>query len=386
MRLSTMPIGLCIPQAEEPIPYRTSQLVPIAHNSYGLNTLYWKVILNLQHIIRDEMEDKCAEVFLPWPDAVTDIFDCEKAYPTETEIAMRFMENIMSTHQTMPQRIFRFKDDLNEIASGFSSIPSNVSQIFEAYSFSDSEENLLLQNEIMKAALLRVLSKTELSIVVIPEPGEIPRESIMCLDPYGTEPILYNNNLDAGFRPSAFAEEKPEVVLKRHNISAKKKSFRPTFATKIGELYAPGKVSIRSSFMKEETVFTDSPYFMGHYKLDLTRIIDCIISLKHDEHGMFWPKGIAPFEYHIVAIPEKSSEAERIYSTLTQEGIKVIIDDRDVDYKEKITFAWKVGSPRIIIIDNTWDKNGKSFKVTDRTDRGLYSLSVEEIIETHNRH
>lgn len=58
MRLSTIPLGLCIPQAEEPIPYRTSQLVPIAHDSYGLNTLYWKVILNLQQIIRDEMEDK----------------------------------------------------------------------------------------------------------------------------------------------------------------------------------------------------------------------------------------------------------------------------------------------------------------------------------------
>ena len=385
MRLSTMPLGLTIPRSEESILNRTDQLVPISHDSYGINAILWKVILIFQHIIREELEDKCAEVFLPWPNAVTDVFDCEKAYPTETEIAMRFMENIMSTHQALPQRIFQFKHVLREIAPVFSSIPSNVSQIFEAYSFSDSEADLHLQKEIIKEALLRVLLKTELPIVIVPEPGK-PKESIMCIYTYGNESILYNRSLNVGFRLKTFEQENPHEFLKRHNIDADARTFRPTFATKIGELYTPGQVSIRSSFMRDENVFSDSPYFMGRYELDLTRLLDCVIAKKYYKRGVIWPDSIAPFEYHIIAIPEKSSEAERIYTALHQSGIKVIWDDRDVPYRDKLSFAWLIGGNNLIILDNTWDKDGNRFKVSERSIHGvLLCLSVEKIIEAHNK-
>src|SRR5262249_45943579 len=68
-----------------------------------------------------------------------------------------------------------------------------------------------------------------------------------------------------------------------------------------------------------------------------------------DEHGISWPRAIAPWDVEIVAIgkpgtPERDA-AESLYRELSEAGLKVLIDDRDAGPGEKFADAELLGCP-----------------------------------------
>jgi cardiolipin synthase len=68
-----------------------------------------------------------------------------------------------------------------------------------------------------------------------------------------------------------------------------------------------------------------------------------------DEHGISWPRALAPFAVHLVSVgspgtPEREA-CERVYETLTGGGIEVLYDDRDGGPGEKFADAELLGCP-----------------------------------------
>jgi prolyl-tRNA synthetase len=73
---------------------------------------------------------------------------------------------------------------------------------------------------------------------------------------------------------------------------------------------------------------------MGCYGIGVTRIVAAAIEQNHDARGIVFPAPIAPFEASLVPIGyHKSAEvrdaADRLYAQLLQQGIDVLMDDRD---------------------------------------------------------
>ncbi len=73
---------------------------------------------------------------------------------------------------------------------------------------------------------------------------------------------------------------------------------------------------------------------MGCYGIGVSRIAAAAIEQNHDDRGIIWPRALAPFEVVICPIGWSKSEAVRnaasdLYRTLTQQGIEVMLDDRD---------------------------------------------------------
>jgi prolyl-tRNA synthetase len=68
-----------------------------------------------------------------------------------------------------------------------------------------------------------------------------------------------------------------------------------------------------------------------------------------DEHGISWPRSLAPFDVHLVALGRAGTEerdaAERVYSTLADAGVSVIYDDREAAAGEKFADAELLGCP-----------------------------------------
>src|SRR5947209_3796192 len=68
-----------------------------------------------------------------------------------------------------------------------------------------------------------------------------------------------------------------------------------------------------------------------------------------DEHGISWPRAIAPFEVHLVAIgapgTRERDAAEGVYRALREAGVSVVFDDRDAGPGEKFADAELLGSP-----------------------------------------
>ena len=72
---------------------------------------------------------------------------------------------------------------------------------------------------------------------------------------------------------------------------------------------------------------------MGCYGIGITRLPAAAIEQNHDERGIIWPAGIAPFHLALVPINMHKSErlraaVETLYQQLIAAGIEVLLDDR----------------------------------------------------------
>jgi len=84
-------------------------------------------------------------------------------------------------------------------------------------------------------------------------------------------------------------------------------------------------------------VFTDAngevkPAIMGCYGIGVGRLMASVVENSHDDFGPIWPLSIAPFHVLIVQIARDEAIlkiSEQLENELTEQGIEVLVDDRD---------------------------------------------------------
>jgi prolyl-tRNA synthetase len=89
--------------------------------------------------------------------------------------------------------------------------------------------------------------------------------------------------------------------------------------------------------------------WMGSYGLGPARIVAAAVEQFADEHGISWPRAIAPFDVELVGLGKEGTEeralAERLYDELRQAGLEVVYDDRDAGPGGKFADAELLGVP-----------------------------------------
>jgi prolyl-tRNA synthetase len=77
----------------------------------------------------------------------------------------------------------------------------------------------------------------------------------------------------------------------------------------------------------------EQPIWMGSYGIGPARICAAAVEQYFDEQGISWPRSIAPFDVHLVALGKQGTDeralAERLYEELRETGLDVIYDDRE---------------------------------------------------------
>jgi prolyl-tRNA synthetase len=91
------------------------------------------------------------------------------------------------------------------------------------------------------------------------------------------------------------------------------------------------------------------PIWMGSYGIGPARVVAAAVEQFADDHGISWPKALAPFAVHLVALgkpgtPERDA-AESLYETLVGGGVEVLYDDREAGPGEKFADAELLGCP-----------------------------------------
>ena len=88
---------------------------------------------------------------------------------------------------------------------------------------------------------------------------------------------------------------------------------------------------------------------MGSYGIGPARIVAAAVEQFADEHGISWPRALAPFAVHLVAIGAEDSDerraADELYASLCAGGVEVLYDDRDSAPGEKFADADLLGCP-----------------------------------------
>jgi prolyl-tRNA synthetase len=122
---------------------------------------------------------------------------------------------------------------------------------------------------------------------------------------------------------------------------------------------------------------------LGSYGIGITRIMGVIVEKFADEKGIVWPESIAPFKVYVATVgadTETANAAETLCSQLTEKGIEVLYDDRDVRPGEKFADADLMGIPhRIVISQKTMD--GGTFEYKKRNESEARLVSQEALME-----
>ena len=102
---------------------------------------------------------------------------------------------------------------------------------------------------------------------------------------------------------------------------------------------------------------------MGCYGIGISRIMAAAIEQNNDERGIVWPMPMAPFEVVICPIgwsksEEVSQQATELHNFLQEQGIDVILDDRDA--RPGVMFSeWElIGVPIRVTVGERGLKDG----------------------------
>ena len=127
---------------------------------------------------------------------------------------------------------------------------------------------------------------------------------------------------------------------------------------KLGTKYSE---ALGATFLDENG--KEKALFMGCYGIGVGRTMAAAIEQHNDEHGIIWPRSIAPYEVVIVPVnaktPEQMTLAEKIYKELRSAGIDVILDDRKDRAGVKFKDADLIGYPLRITVGPKALEEGK---------------------------
>jgi prolyl-tRNA synthetase len=91
------------------------------------------------------------------------------------------------------------------------------------------------------------------------------------------------------------------------------------------------------------------PAVMGSYGIGIERLLAAIAEENHDEAGIIWPRELAPFDAHVVALKVDEAgvreAAEKLVDDLEAAGLEVLYDDRDESPGVKFNDADLLGMP-----------------------------------------
>jgi prolyl-tRNA synthetase len=156
-------------------------------------------------------------------------------------------------------------------------------------------------------------------------------------------------------------------------------AFQLQTAIEVGHIFkleTHYSVPLDATFLDEDG--TEKPLIMGSYGIGPGRTMAAVIEQHHDEHGIQWPRSVAPYDVHVVALPGLDEQAERVASALDAAGDAVLLDDRNERAGEKFADADLIGCPvRVTVGKKTLDDD--SVDVRDRVSGEERRVAIGEL-------
>ena len=138
--------------------------------------------------------------------------------------------------------------------------------------------------------------------------------------------------------------------------------------TEVGHIFKLGtkySESMNAKFIDENG--KEKPFIMGCYGIGVTRTMASVIEQHNDENGIVWPLSVAP--YHVSVIPvnikneEQMQAAEKLYTTLQEMGVEVLLDDRNERAGVKFKDSELMGIPMRVTVGKLIGEGNVEFKL-----------------------
>ncbi len=123
---------------------------------------------------------------------------------------------------------------------------------------------------------------------------------------------------------------------------------------------------------------------MGCYGIGVSRVVAAAIEQSHDERGIVWPAALAPFQ--VALLPMKMAKSQRVreaveklYREMTEAGLEVLLDDRDVRPGFMFADMELIGIPhRVVVGERGLDQGTVEYRA--RTDDDNQMIPLDRIV------
>jgi prolyl-tRNA synthetase len=126
---------------------------------------------------------------------------------------------------------------------------------------------------------------------------------------------------------------------------------------------------------------------MGCYGIGVTRLAAAVIEQSHDDKGIIWPESISPYKYHMIIIGRDSeflSQATKVYESLSERNISIVLDDRDLGPGFKFKDADLLGCPYQLVMGERDFKESGKIKLVNRRSGHTSEVALTELSKVVN--
>lgn len=363
--------------------------------SWTLLPLGWKVVSKINQIIREEMNAIGAqEVLMPllhprkiwdetgrWEKAKKVMYQFKdsrgKEYAlsfTHEEIVMDLLRKHTNTYKDLPVAVYHFSTKFrNEPRAKSGILRGREFMMKDLYSAHTSEDDFWQYYEKVKIAYSKAFKRLGFEFRVTEAGGGVFTDNVthefQVLAEGGEDTIFFCEKCSWGQNEELFKGKAGNICP-----DCKKGKVQESKSIEVGNIFPFGTWYSE----KMRVYYTDKdgkkkpPYF-GSYGIGSTRVMGALVEVSHDDKGIIWFPQVAPFDVHLVGLPG-GKKVKQVYKKLTDAGIDVLWDERDVGAGEKFADADLIGIPvRLVLSKETGDRIEWKKRDSEKTE--LVSLS-----------
>jgi prolyl-tRNA synthetase len=359
--------------------------------SYTLLPLGRLVERKIEQILREEMNATGAqEILMPllhpkeiwnetgrWDTAKEVMYQFEKnerEYAlsfTHEEIVMDLIRKHVTSYKDLPVKIYHFSTKFrNELRAKSGILRGREFLMKDLYSAHVSEDDMYDYYWKVAEAYQKAFTRIGLTTHIAEASGGVFTDKhtheFQVIAPSGEDTIYFADDWKYAKNDEVMTDDDK----KRTDLRAEK-------SIEVGNIFPLGTFYAEKMGM----TFTDQdgtrkPAWFASYGIGPTRVMGTVVEVSHDDHGIIWPKSIAPFAVHLVGL---NGKGEEVYTKLQSEGVEVLFDDRsDRGAGEKFSDADLIGIPLRAVVSQ---KTGDQVEVKQRTGEKARLVNLEELIQ-----
>jgi prolyl-tRNA synthetase len=335
----------------------------------------WRVHQRVEAIIREEMDAIGAqEMLMPvlqpadvWRKTgrldIEALFKLTDRKGSELVLAMTHEEavtfhiaQVVRSYRDLPLIVYHFQVKERDEARPRAGVLRTREFIMkDAYSFDRDLQSLEQSYELHVGAYDRMMKRTGLRFYKVEGDvgmmGGVGAHEYMAPCAAGEDEIVMGGADGDQYAANVeVAQNSPDVEKVGEEYFRKGERLTLEPAIEIGNIFKLGtRYSEPLGARYIDETGAELPIWMASYGIGPARIVAAAVEQFADEHGISWPKSLAPFAVHLVTLgkpgtPERDA-ADALYETLQQGGVEVLYDDRDLGPGEKFADAELLGCP-----------------------------------------
>jgi prolyl-tRNA synthetase len=331
----------------------------------------WRVHQRVVQIIREEIDaiggrEMLMPVLQPaelWRKTgrleIEELFKLQDRKGSELVLALTHEEALafhaaqtISSYRDLPLILYHFQvKERDEARPRAGVLRTREFVMKDSYSLDRDQAGLDSSYELHVGAYDRIMQRTGLRFHRVESDvgmmGGLGAHEYMAPCPAGEDEVALGPEYAANVE---VARSSPDVEQDGERLLLRGEPLEIEPAIEVGNIFKLGtrySEALGATYLDERG--EEHPIWMGSYGIGPARVVAAAVEQFADEHGISWPRALAPFAVHLVTLgkpgtPEREA-ADRLYDELRAGGVDVLYDDRERAPGEKFADAELLGCP-----------------------------------------